>query len=112
MSPSISFGRDSPAPVVAAPCFQGLDPPREKHFKRPFGLGGGGGLGGDAASLVANRAMLFSVGSTDGHFHGRLPALPAKHLRGDPLPAPHLGGGNCWHHGVILHGHPLLLLRE
>lgn len=52
------------------------------------------------------------AGHPDGHLHGRLPALPAEHLWRHPLPPPHLGGGHLGHHGVLLHGHPLLLLRE
>lgn len=65
-----------------------------------------------ARPLSPDNCSVLSTGPTDGHLHGCLPALPPEHLWSHPLPAPHLGGGDCWHHGVILHGLPLLLLRE
>lgn len=60
-------------------------------------------------SLMHSFLYLHSV-PTDGNLYGRLPSLPAEHLRCHPLPALDLGGGNCWGAAVPLHCLCMLLL--
>lgn len=67
-------------------------------------------VGSDSGLQELTPASL--AGPTHGHLHGRVPTVPAEHLRCHPLPATHLGGGHRGHHGGLLHGLHLLLLCE
>ena len=50
--------------------------------------------------------------ATDGDVYGRLPAVPAEHLRCDLVPAVDVGGGKFWGAAGPLHCLHLLLLCE
>lgn len=56
--------------------------------------------------------FIISPVSTDGDVHGRLPAVPAEHLRRHPVPAVDLGGGNRRGAAGPLHCLHMLLLCE
>lgn len=69
--------------------------------------------------VVANNQMIVSSTyftsppvATDGDVHGRLPAVPAEHLRCDLVPAVDLGGWNRRGAAGPLHCLHLLLLCE
>lgn len=50
--------------------------------------------------------------SSDGHLHGRVPAVPAEHLRRDPLPQADVGRGDGRSPSGAVYRLHLLLLRE